>query len=127
MPTLRRHIHHPLFPPLGRSDHDLINLLPLYKPLVHRQPAVSYTKQIWSEESVETLKDCFDSTVWDVFCEDIDNLTSCVTDYINFCVDSTIPTKTVRVFANNKPWITSDKRISSRTKGGLLCQGTGSR
>lgn len=45
---------------------------------------------------METPKDCFDATVWDVFCEDhgedIDSLASCVTDYIHFCVD---PTKTV--------------------------------
>lgn len=49
---------------------------------------------------METLKDCFETTVWDVLCEDysddIDNLTNCVTDYINFCVDSTTPTKTVK-------------------------------
>ncbi|KAM9812661.1 uncharacterized protein ACBT44_011751 isoform 1-T1 [Syngnathus typhle] len=120
MPTLRRHIHHPPLPPLGRSDHDLIHLLPLYQPLVHRQPAVTHTRQIWSEESLETLQDCFETTMWDVFCEDygddIDGLTSCVTDYINFCVDSTIPTKTVRVFANSKPWITPEIKDLLRDK-----------
>nr|XP_008281790.1 PREDICTED: uncharacterized protein LOC103358552 [Stegastes partitus] len=54
-------------PPLGRSDHDLVQLLPVYKPLVHRQPASTHTKKIWSEESVETLKDCFDTTTIRVF------------------------------------------------------------
>ena len=35
-------------------------------------------------------------------------MTECVTDYINFCVDSIVPTRTVRCFPNNKPWITRD-------------------
>ncbi len=32
-------------PPLGRSDHNLVHLLPVYKPLVHKQPAV--TRIVW--------------------------------------------------------------------------------
>ncbi|MBN3320364.1 COX7C oxidase, partial [Atractosteus spatula] len=35
-------------------------------------------------------------------------MVDCVTDYINFCVDNTIPTKDLHCFPNNKPWITSD-------------------
>lgn len=45
-----------------------MHLLPVYKPLLHRQPAATHTRKIWSEVSVETLKDCFDTMVWDVFC-----------------------------------------------------------
>ncbi|KAI3367090.1 hypothetical protein L3Q82_008125 [Scortum barcoo] len=30
-------------PPLGRADHNLVHLLPVYKTLVHRQPAVTRT------------------------------------------------------------------------------------
>jgi len=29
-------------PPFGRSDHNLIHPLPVYKPMVHRQPAVTH-------------------------------------------------------------------------------------
>ncbi|KAI4878159.1 hypothetical protein NFI96_002802 [Prochilodus magdalenae] len=29
-------------------------------------------------------------------------------DYLNFCMDVAVPTKTVRCFPNNKSWITSD-------------------
>ncbi|TWW80173.1 hypothetical protein D4764_10G0012030 [Takifugu flavidus] len=51
-----------------------------------------------SEEAEEALKDCFNTTLWDVFSdahgEDIDNLTHCITDYINFCVENTVPTRT---------------------------------
>ena len=31
-----------------------------------------------------------------------------VSDYINFCVQSIVKTKTVTAYANNKPWLTSD-------------------
>lgn len=40
-------------PPLGRSDHSLVLLLPMYKPLVHRHPAVTRTVRRWSEETEE--------------------------------------------------------------------------
>ena len=54
----------------------------------------------------------FDSTVWEELCvshrENIDSLTGCIMDCINFYVDNTIPTWTVRCFANNKPWINTD-------------------
>ncbi|KAK0154383.1 hypothetical protein N1851_003537 [Merluccius polli] len=75
--------------PLGRSDHNLVMMTPKYVPL-----------------------DCFESTDWDVLCEphgeDIDNMTDCITDYIRFCEDTTMPARTVQCFSNNKPWITSD-------------------
>ena len=33
-----------------------------------------------------------------------------MTDHINFCVDNSIPTRTVRCFTNNKPWITRNRK-----------------
>ncbi|KAI3369204.1 hypothetical protein L3Q82_007441 [Scortum barcoo] len=72
--------------------------------------SVTCTVKKWSEEAQEALKDCFNTTLWDVFSdahgEDIDSLTHCLTDYINFCVENTVPTRTVRSFSNSKPWIT---------------------
>ncbi|TWW55977.1 hypothetical protein D4764_09G0010270 [Takifugu flavidus] len=104
-------------PPLGRADHNLIHLQPVYKPLVQRQPAVTRTVKKWSEEAEEALKDRFNTTLWDVFSdahgEDIDNLT---TDYINFCVENTVPTRTVRSFSNSKPWITPDIKALLKEK-----------
>ncbi|KAI3359123.1 hypothetical protein L3Q82_002667 [Scortum barcoo] len=40
--------------------------------------------------------------------EDIDNMTDCITEYIRFCEDTTVPARTVHCFSNNKPWITRD-------------------
>lgn len=46
MPTPSKHItHHPL----GRSDHNLVHLLPVYEPLIHRQPAVARAGKRWSD------------------------------------------------------------------------------
>ncbi|KAI3363875.1 hypothetical protein L3Q82_001471 [Scortum barcoo] len=51
--------------------------------------------------------------------EDIDSLTHCLTDYINFCVENTVPTRTVRSFSNSsnsKPWITPDIKALLKEK-----------
>ncbi|TWW74415.1 hypothetical protein D4764_14G0004180, partial [Takifugu flavidus] len=93
---------------------------PVYKPLVRMQTAVTRTVKKWSEEAEEALKDCFNTTLWDVFSdahgEDIDNLTHCITDYINVCVENTVPTRTVRSFSNSKPWITPDIKVLLKEK-----------
>ncbi|KAJ8412582.1 hypothetical protein AAFF_G00129180 [Aldrovandia affinis] len=98
--------------PLGRSDHNLVHLNPCYVPLVKQQPVTTRTARRWSEEAIETLPGCFEVTVWQALCEphgeDIDGLTKCITDYINFCVDCNVPTRTVHCYSNNKPWVTRD-------------------
>ncbi|KAI4889727.1 hypothetical protein NFI96_033082 [Prochilodus magdalenae] len=70
------------------------------------------TTRVWSPEAEEALKDCYDTTDWSVLLhpheEDIEGVTHGVTDYLNFCMDVAVPTKTVRCFPNNKRWITSD-------------------
>ena len=69
----------------------------------------------YGEEAHEALLSCFEITEWPAFCEphevDIDGLTECITDYINFCVDCNVPARTVTCYANNKPWITKDIKV----------------
>ncbi|KAI4894740.1 hypothetical protein NFI96_006104 [Prochilodus magdalenae] len=97
-------------PPLGGSDHNLVNISSV--PQVKSQPVTTRTVRRWSEETSEVLQDCFETTDWTALYEphgeDIDGLTECITDYINFCVDSTVPTRTVKCYPNNKPWVTKD-------------------
>ena len=94
-------------PPLGRSDHNLVHLLPAYIPVVKKQPPTTRYVKKWSEETSMALRDCFESMDWEVLCgphgEDIDSLTTCITDYINFCVENTVPSRKVHCFSNNKP------------------------
>ncbi|XP_073674252.1 uncharacterized protein [Garra rufa] len=112
-------------PPLGRSDHNLVHLLPAYTPVVKQQSPQVKEVKIWSEEASERLRDCFNITDWDVLCsphgEDIDSLTHCVTDYINFCVENTVPSRSVQCFPNNKPWVTPElKALLNEKKRAFL-------
>ena len=34
-----------------------------------------------------------------------------ITDYINFCVECNILSKTVKCYPNNKPWVTKDLKL----------------
>ncbi len=74
----------------------------------------------WSLEKEEAIKDCFDVTDWEEMChsfgEDIDGLCDFLTDYIHFCQDIVAPTKKVRCFPNNKPWITKDLKAHLNEK-----------
>ena len=102
-------------PPLGRSDHNMVHLLPRYRPVVQRDPPVTKTVCDWSKESVDVLKVCFDCTEWGVFVgssDDVCELSDVVGEDIMFCEDCVIPRKTVTIYANNKPWVTKQiKRI----------------
>ncbi|XP_078791709.1 uncharacterized protein LOC110013806 isoform X2 [Oryzias latipes] len=112
-------------PPLGRSDHNLVHLSSAYTPVVKQQKPQIKTVKIWTEEVTERLRDCFSTTDWDVLCsphgEDIDSLTDCITDYVNFCVENTVQTKSVQCFSNNKPWVTPElKTLLNEKKRAFL-------
>ena len=49
-------------PPLGRSDHNLVQLIPKYRPLVQREPIVTRTIKEWSANAVQNLKGSLDCT-----------------------------------------------------------------
>ncbi|KAI3373610.1 hypothetical protein L3Q82_022207 [Scortum barcoo] len=76
-------------PPLGRSDHNLVHLRTVYMPMVKRQPPNKRRVKQWSEEASDALRDCFDTTGLG---------------------ETTVPTKRVWCFSNNKPWVTPDLR-----------------
>lgn len=83
-------------PPLSNCDHNTVHLIPTYKTLLKRAKPHTKTISVWSEDSIETLKGCFDSTDWDLFHEmDIETATESITDYIHFCVGSIVEKKTV--------------------------------
>ncbi len=98
-------------PHLGLSDHASLMLIPSYRPLISRTKPVIKTVKVWSEEATSRLQDCFDLTEWDVFTEgaDLDEYTTSVLAYIDFCTETVLTTKTVRTFPNQKPWF--DKRV----------------
>ncbi|KAI3370577.1 hypothetical protein L3Q82_007146 [Scortum barcoo] len=89
-------------PHLGMSDHISVNLIPVYL-------STTRTVQVWTEEASSALQDCFECTDWEVFKEgtDLDGYTSSVLSYLKFCTDAVLPTKTIKVFPNQKPWLNS--------------------
>ena len=94
-------------PPLGKSDHNLLCIQPQYTSLVQRQAVSTRSIRRWTPQAEEALRDCYDTTDWDVLLgahgEDIEEMTHCLTDYINFCADVVAPTKTVRCYPNTYP------------------------
>lgn len=57
-------------PPLGQSDHNLIQLLPEYSPLVQRQRVTQTVIHEWTLEAGEALQSCFEGTAWNLFIGD---------------------------------------------------------
>ena len=72
------------------------------------------------------LQGCFDCTDWDVLLggsEIVNGATDVISSYINFFEDMLILTKMVKIFPNNKPWITkalknmiNEKKIAFQSK-----------
>ncbi|KAI3352018.1 hypothetical protein L3Q82_020842 [Scortum barcoo] len=49
--------------------------------------------------------------------EDIEGMTHCLTDYLNFSADVVSPVKTARCYPNNKPWVTREvKTVLNKKK-----------
>ena len=97
--------------PLGKSDHAIIQLVPSYKQKIKQyKPKVIEVKK-WTTEAIDSLRAEFDCTLWDELrdsCDTIDEYTELVTSYIAFCENKCIPKKSVKIYANNKPWFTQN-------------------
>ncbi len=98
---------------LGMSDHIALEMIPAYKPLICRARPTVKTVQVWSNEATSMLQDSFEHTDWDVFKEgaDLEEYTSAVLAYVHFCTDTVLPTKTIKAFPNQKPWLDSTVRM----------------
>ncbi|KAJ8404542.1 hypothetical protein AAFF_G00338090 [Aldrovandia affinis] len=97
------------------------------QPVVRRQPVTTRTVQLWSGEVEERLQDCLQITNWDLFTEDfgedVEGLADCITLYIRTCEESIVPTKKVRCFPNNKPWINKNiKALLNRKKRAFMAK-----
>ncbi len=93
-------------------------MIPSYRPLICRtQPAVK-TIQVWSDEAISQLQDCFENTDWELFAQstDLEEYSSSVLAYITFCTDTVLTTKTIMVFPNQKPWFNRSVRALLRAR-----------
>lgn len=81
-------------PPVANSDHNVIHLIPTYLTKLKSSKPQKKMISVWTKDNKETLGACFDCTDWEVLREDnLDSACTVTTDYINFCVESIIPTK----------------------------------
>ena len=77
----------------------------------------------WTPEVWDTLRGEFDTTDWSMFvntAQDVNELAETVCSYINFCVDTTVPRKTIKLFSNNKPWVTKEIKLPLTIRNLLL-------
>ena len=107
-------------PPIGDSDHNSIALLPKYRQKYKVIDTATRTVKVWTDEAVMDLKACLELTDWDVLNDPdlpLDRCVDTVSSYITFCTDMLIPTKEIKCYSNNKPWIKKDlKALLNRKK-----------
>jgi hypothetical protein len=105
--------------PLKNSDHNMIYMKPLYKTKVEQNKTVLSYRKIYTSESLEELKACFESTDWKMFidnCESLSLLVDTISSYIMFCSDNIIPVKQKKTYANNKPWLNNEVCVLIKQK-----------
>ena len=99
--------------PLGKSDHNMIHMTPVYKRKLKTCPPSEKSITSQTENTFDMLNACFDTTDWHIFSENavnINDLTEVVTDYIKFNEEIHSEKKTIKVYGNDKPWITTSLR-----------------
>lgn len=112
--------------PLGQSDHNVIHLLPKYRSKLKQQAVVTKDIQVSTNNSVEQLQDRFDDTDWDLFFNTGNNrneITDTISAYIQFCEKNVIRAKMVRIFPNNKTWVSEDLKRCLNDKKRAFCNG----
>jgi len=74
----------------------------------------------WNDESVFCQQECYDCTECEMFkqsCgDDLDKLADVTCSYVAFCRYMVIPCKQVKIYSNNKPWVTKSVKSSIQKK-----------
>lgn len=96
------------WPPLVSSDHNTVHLIPTYKTVLKSSKPIVKNMQVWSENSIESLKGCILCTDWDIFnSADLDESMEVITDYSK---------KQVTIYPNNKVYITKEIKYCINSK-----------
>ena len=110
-------------PHLGLSDHMSLLLLPAYTPLKKKAPTTK-TIKTWPDDASQQLQDCFETTNWDIFKhQDLEVYTSTVLCYIKHCVDTVTVDRRIRVYPNQKPWMTKEVKVLLKERSGAFRSG----
>ena len=113
---------------MGCGDHNCVYLLPTYKTVLKREKATFKEIKTWTEDSIVRLQGCFECTDWNVFVDacgdDLDELTDVTCSYAAFCRDMIIPSKKVKIYPNNRPWVNKSVKSSIQAKKNAFKQGS---
>ena len=123
--SIKKAYHSIRHAPLGQSDHNMVYLVPEYKQKLKVNKPVLKTVKQWTGSALETLQGCFDCTDWGVFKEhavDLNEYTDTVCDYVTFCESMCIPTKTIKIFPNEKPWCNGVVKQKLKEKERVFCE-----
>ena len=123
-------------PHLGASNHISIMLVPAYCPVTKRMTATQKTITVWPAEAVPMLKDCFETTDWQMFKEavtegntvNLEEYSESVLAYIAKCVEDVTTTKTITISPHQKPRLNAEVhrllRIRDAAAASRGCRGT---
>lgn len=117
-------------PPLGSADHNCVYLLPSYKTVLKRENTRTRDVKVWSEDSILSFQECFSCTDWNIFVhscgDDLDELVDVTCSYMAFCRDMIIPCKRVKIYPNNKPWVSVSVKACIQRKAMAFKNGSAS-
>ncbi len=106
-------------PHFGKCDHLAILLRPTYIRRLKADPVRVRTVMRWTDSALGELQGCLEATDMNIFKEATNNIheyTDTVSSYIDWCTSICIPSQTIRVFPNQKPWFNADVRSKIRTR-----------
>ena len=104
-------------PPVGTSDHFAVQLHIQTKAETREGEAENSSSVVWWGNP-ETAGLFFACTDWQVVIQDhsIEQSVTAGTSYIQYCESMLIPTKTVKCYPNNKPWLTTQLKRAIQAK-----------
>ena len=76
-------------------------LQPKYRPIVQRQNPKLLTVRQWSPEATEDLQASLELTECGM-CSSKPHMGLMIDDYVNLCVECTVPTKQIKIYPSNK-------------------------
>jgi len=105
--------------PICNSDHNTILLIPTYVSKLKREKPIVKQQSVWSPDAIDRIAACFESTLWSTLMPEdgtIDEWTDVVTNYITFCVELCVEKKEIKIYPNNKPWVTKRLKCTINEK-----------
>ena len=110
-------------PNVGNGDHNMLYCVPTYKQLLKRVKPKEIEIRKWDDNTRQRLQACFECTDWSVLIEngaDVNINLDIFNGYFNFCYNMIVPTKKIKIYPNNKPWIKKELKSMLNEKHRLV-------